>query len=302
MDGITHLSIIYDPVTDTAPEIRITSDSWHELVRLQQKVKQKTSNLRNTAGGDVMCTRQFKFHVNQVKNRKAVYKRRKTEVEEMVTERDVLLRTTDILAKNFEDLKEKIESFGGEAREYGIMTSLTLLRMADQPSSDVEELKKIIASFKLTSNQRPSHMAPLKKKRHDLQRVFDNEDEVFQMKQAKFKERCEQAGIGHGGLELLIEKLEERREHAGNDSIKIQQQISEMEAQTSVISCSSLLSLDDQSKRSSVDLNYLENEVRRRQMLSWRILASMFDSKLATAKKESNLDCEEPIGDKSYCV
>ncbi|EYB93695.1 hypothetical protein Y032_0179g700 [Ancylostoma ceylanicum] len=147
-------------------------EARQELARLQQQVEQKKLVLRNTTGAEVMSAHQFKLYVNRIRDKKVLYKNRKSQIEELITEREVLLRTIDLLTKKFEQLKEKIESFGGEVVEYSPAT--TVVRSKTAPSTtDTDELRNIITNLMQTIDRRRDQMGPLVKRHDDLQETFN---------------------------------------------------------------------------------------------------------------------------------
>ncbi|RCN40141.1 hypothetical protein ANCCAN_13922 [Ancylostoma caninum] len=147
-------------------------EARQELARLQQQVEQKKLVLRNTTGAEVMSAHQFKLYVNRIRDKKALYKNRKSQIEELVTEREVLLRTIDLLAKKFEQLKEKIESFGGEVVEYTAAKSIVRSKTAPS-TTDMDELRNIVTNLIQTIDRRRDQMGPLVKRHNDLQETFN---------------------------------------------------------------------------------------------------------------------------------
>ncbi|KAL6726130.1 hypothetical protein Aduo_008133 [Ancylostoma duodenale] len=282
-------------------------EARQELARLQQQVEQKKMVLRNTTGAEVMSAHQFKLYVNRIRDKKVLYKNRKSQIEELVTEREVLLRTIDLLAKKFEQLKEKIESFGGEVVEYTAATSV--IRSKTAPSTtDMEELRNIVTNLMQTIDRRRDQMGPLVKRHNDLQETFNNEESIFRSKQAEHESRSAKAESGCEVLEPLITSLEKREEDARTAVPKIEQEISEAESQLSQFDDDSFSDekikeqiAEEQQQAESLSQRYgsdiVDINASRKQMQMWKSLVTMFEAKIAIANKESGLEDEHPLGD-----
>ncbi|EYB93694.1 hypothetical protein Y032_0179g700 [Ancylostoma ceylanicum] len=282
-------------------------EARQELARLQQQVEQKKLVLRNTTGAEVMSAHQFKLYVNRIRDKKVLYKNRKSQIEELITEREVLLRTIDLLTKKFEQLKEKIESFGGEVVEYSPAT--TVVRSKTAPSTtDTDELRNIITNLMQTIDRRRDQMGPLVKRHDDLQETFNNEESIFRSKQAEHESRSAKAESGCGVLEPLISSLEQREEDARTAVPKIEQEISEAESQLSQFDGDGFSDekikdqiAEEQQQAESLSQRYgndvIDVNASRKQMQMWKSLVTMFEAKIAIANKESGLEDEHPIGD-----
>ncbi|EPB72120.1 hypothetical protein ANCCEY_08799 [Ancylostoma ceylanicum] len=246
-------------------------EARQELARLQQQVEQKKLVLRNTTGAEVMSAHQFKLYVNRIRDKKVLYKNRKSQIEELITEREVLLRTIDLLTKKFEQLKEKIESFGGEVVEYSPAT--TVVRSKTAPSTtDTDELRNIITNLMQTIDRRRDQMGPLVKRHDDLQETFN-----------------------------LISSLEQREEDARTAVPKIEQEISEAESQLSQFDGDGFSDekikdqiAEEQQQAESLSQRYgndvIDVNASRKQMQMWKSLVTMFEAKIAIANKESGLE------------
>ncbi|VDM68889.1 unnamed protein product [Strongylus vulgaris] len=226
------------------------------------------------------------------------------QIEELLTEREVLLRTIHLLPKNFEQLEQRIESFGVEPLTVSSAPQSSHPIIAPN-TTDVEELKSIVTNLINDIDRRRDTMAELKKKRDDLQEAFKSEKEDFDDKRADYEDR--RAELQNESVELkpLIESLEGRQDKAEKAVIYIEEQINEAEQQLSAFKSAGSnagedlkAQLAEEQAKAELLLQNNESQVTdfdaaRKQMVLWKSLVSMFEAKIASTAEEHNLGSED---------
>ncbi|VDK47652.1 unnamed protein product, partial [Cylicostephanus goldi] len=171
--------------------------------------------------------------VQEARDKKVVYKKKKMQIEELLTEREVLLRTMNLLPKNVEQLEQKIESFGVEPITVPSALPSSHAKIALPETTDVEELRSIVTDLVQDLDQRRDTVTELKKRRSDLQEVFNGEEETFDSKKAEYESRRAHLNEEFEELKPLIQSLEERQEEAEKTIPQVEEQINEAEKQLS---------------------------------------------------------------------
>ncbi|KHJ84780.1 hypothetical protein OESDEN_15502 [Oesophagostomum dentatum] len=222
------------------------------------------------------------------------------QIEELLTEREVLLRTINLLPRTFEELKEKIESYGGTP----LLSPPQQARPKIAPTTtDIEELREMVANLVHTVDQRREEMAVVKKKAADLQSVVNDETQNFQSMQADYESRRAEVQNGAEELKPLIKELEQREEKAKEALPRVEEQISEAEKQLSSFdeftSSSSKAQLKDQIAEEQAQADTLmqnnssqitDLNAARKQMQMWKGLVAMFEAKFAIPDEKNNLE------------
>ncbi|XP_018587006.1 intraflagellar transport protein 81 homolog [Scleropages formosus] len=244
-------------------------EAREELAAAEKELAQKSSQLRDLDGAEVVRGDEFKRFVAKLRTKGTVFKKKRQELAELRAEYGVLQRTEEILKQRHEAIQQQLESIEAQRGISGYSNTQEELERVSAVKSELDEAKgraldnmsEMVRKLNALIAEKKSALAPLIKELRPLRQQCQELNQEYEEKKAQYESCAAGLESNRSKLEQEVKALREEmeQEESRYHYISCMREITEVKIQRAADEMKAYVSSDQQERKKTIREQYMKN-------------------------------------------